>query len=188
VTSHGSGARTSRWWTLTCPDVPAPCAFTVRLRGVINQSRLRLVEEALRRRDATQRALGRAVALHVDVDSAGGEVFAALDIGRLLRREKAPVRMGQDASCVSACVFVLMGATERTVAARARVGLHRPSLGDPRRNALVPAMSEAMAHYAEEMGVSRRIVDDMLAIRGGRVRFVTPAELASYGMPVSIAR
>ena len=49
-------------------------------------------------------------------------------------------------------------------------------------------MSEAMAHYAEEMGVSRRIVDDMLAIRGGRVRFVTPAELASYGMPVSIAR
>ena len=188
VAPSASAAQTSRWWKLTCHDESAPCVFTVRLRGVINQSRLQLFQEALRRRDATQRALRRTVALHVDVDSPGGQLFAALEIGRLLRREMAPVRMGRGAVCISACVFVLMGAVERELAAGARIGLHRPSLGDPGRDRLVPAMSEELARYAEEMGVSRRIVDDMLAIPSSRVRFVTPAELARYGMPVSVVR
>src|SRR5262245_36755838 len=183
-----SAARTSRWWKLTCPDEPAPCVFTVRLRGVIDQSRLQLFQEALRRRDTAQRGLGRIVALQVDVDSPGGQVFAALEIGRLLRRELAPLRIGQGAVCVSACVFLLMGATEREAAADARIGLHRPSLGDPRRDALVPSMSEQLAQYAEEMGVSRRIVEEMLAIPASRVRFVTIAELARYRLSVSIAR
>jgi ATP-dependent protease ClpP protease subunit len=188
VSPRTSAARTSRWWKLTCSDKPAPCVFTVRLRGIIDQSRLRLFQEALRRRDTEQRALGRIVALHVDVDSPGGQVFYALEIGRLLRREAAPVRMGPGAVCVSACVFVLMGATEREVAADARIGLHRPSLGDPRRDALVPSMAEQMAQYAEEMGVSRRIVEEMVAIPSSRVRFVTVAELARYGLSVSIVR
>jgi hypothetical protein len=162
--------------------------FAVRLRGTINQSRLQLFEEALRRRDTAQRALGRIVALEVDVDSPGGQVFAALEIGRILRRERVPLRMGRHAACVSACVFVLMGATEREIAADARIGLHRPSLGDPRRDTLVPAMSEQLAQYAEEMGVSRRIVEEMLAIPTSRVRFVTVADLPLYGLSVSIVR
>jgi ATP-dependent protease ClpP protease subunit len=185
---HASSARTSRWWKLTCNDEPAPCVFTVRLRGVIEGSRLQLFQTALRRRDTSQQALGRPVALKVDIDSPGGQVFAALEIGRLLRREAASVRVGRGAVCISACVFVLMGATEREVAADARIGLHRPSLGDPRRDTLVPALSEQLAHYAEEMGVSRRIVDAMLAIPASRVRFVTTAELARYGLSVSIVR
>ena len=185
---YPSSASTSRWWKLACHDEPAPCVLGVRLRGVIDKSRLQLFQEALRRRDATQRALGRAVALEVDVDSPGGQLFAALEIGRLLRRETASVRVGPRAACISACVFVLMGATTREVAVDARIGLHRPSLGDPRRDMLVPAMSEELVRYAEEMGVSRQIVDEMLAIRARRVRFVTTAELARHGLSVSIVR
>ena len=71
--------------------------------------------------------------------------------------------------------------------ADARIGLHRPSLGDPRRDTLVTTMSEQLAQYAEDMGVSRRIVDDMLAIPASRVRFVTAAQLAQYGLSVSLA-
>ena len=185
---RASPARTSRWWTLTCNAEPAPCVLTVRLRGVIDESRLRLFQEALRRRDTTRQALGRPVALRVDIDSPGGQVFAGLEIGRLLRREGMPARIGRGASCISACVFVLMGAPEREVARGARVGLHRPSLEDPRRDTLVPTMSEPLAQYAEEMGVSRRIVDDMLAIPASRVRFVTTEELARYGLLVSVVR
>ena len=188
VSPRTSAASTSRWWKLTCPDEPAHCVFAVRLRGVIDQSRLKLFQEALRRRDHAQQALGRIVALQADIDSPGGQVFAALEIGRLLRREGALARMGRHAECVSACVFVLMGAPEREIAADARIGLHRPSLGDQRRDTLVPSMSEQLAQFAEEMGVSRKIVDDMLAIPTSRVRFVTVAELASYGLSVSIVR
>jgi len=185
---HASSARTSRWWKLTCGDEPAPCVLTVRLHGVIDESRLRLFRQALRRRDTTQQALGRPIALQVDIDSPGGQVFAGLEIGRLLRREAAPVRVGRGASCISACVFVLMGAPEREVAVGARIGLHRPSFNDPRRDTLVPSMSEQLAQYAEEMGVSRKIVDDMLAISASRVRFVTTEELSRYGMSVSVVR
>jgi ATP-dependent protease ClpP protease subunit len=183
---HASSARTPRGWKLTCNDEPAPCVLTVRLRGVIDGSRLQLVKEALQRRDGRQRALGRPIGLKIDVDSPGGQVFAALEIGRLLRRESASLRVGRGAVCISACVFVLMGATEREVAADGRIGIHRPSLGDPRRDALVPDMAEQLAHYAEEMGVSRQIVDQMLAIPASRVRFVTTAELARYGLSISI--
>ena len=181
---NASSAHTSRWWKLTCRDALAPCVLVVRLRGVIDESRLKLLQEALRRRDTAQRSLGRTVALQVDIDSPGGKVFAALEIGRLLRREKAWARVGSGAACISACVFVLMGATACEVAADARIGLHSPSLGDRQRDTLVPAMSDQLVHYAEEMGVSRQIVEDMLAIPYSRMRFVTAAELARYGVAV----
>jgi len=45
----------------------------------------------VQRRDAVRRALAREVKLHVDVDSQGGEIFAALEIGRLLRAEGASI-------------------------------------------------------------------------------------------------
>jgi hypothetical protein len=49
-------------------------------------------------------------------------------------------------------------------------------------------MAEQLGQYAEEMGVSRRIVDDMLVIPASRVRFVTAAQLALYGLSVSVVR
>jgi ATP-dependent protease ClpP protease subunit len=183
-----STAHTSRWWKITCDGKPARCVLTVHLRGVINESRLQLFNEALRRRDTTQKRLGRPVAVRADLDSQGGQVFAALEIGRLLRREAATVRVGPGASCISACVFVLMGAPQREVAGSARIGLHSPSLGDARRDALVPDMAEHLAHYAEEMGVSPQIVDAMLAIPASRVRFATTEELARYGLALTVVR
>lgn len=113
-------------------------------------------------------------------------MFAVLEIGRLLWRETASVRVERGAACISACLFVLMGAMERYVAAVS--GLHRPSFREPRRETLVPAMAEQLGQYAEEMGVSRRIVDDMLVIPASRVRFVTAAQLALYGLSVSVVR
>ena len=186
---HASTVRTSRWWALSCGDSKAsPCVLTVRLRGAIDRSRLRLLEEALLRRDDAERALGRRVELRVDADTRGGEVFAAMEIGRLLRRESASIRVARGAECDSACVFVLMGATARSVAPSARVGIHRLSLGAARINTLVGAMAAPLVLYAEQMGVSGAIVEDMMAIPADRLRYLTPADLAAYGIAVSVAR
>jgi hypothetical protein len=98
--AHASTAQTSRWWTLTCAEgggtrTAAPaCAFTVKLRGVLDGSRLHLVHQALRRRATVRRALHRDVTFQVDVDSPGGELFAALETGRLLRAEGATLTVG----------------------------------------------------------------------------------------------
>jgi hypothetical protein len=69
-----------------------------------------LVQQALARRDAVRRARHREVGVHVDVDSRGGGIFAALEIGRILRAERASISVGNGSSCNSACVFLLMGA------------------------------------------------------------------------------
>ena len=191
---HASAASTSRWWALDCGQgrragsmSPPGCVFTVKVRGRLDASRLHLVEQAIARRDRVARALRRDVALRVDVDSPGGEVFEAMEIGRRLRNERASISVGEGAACISACVFLLMGAVARDVSDGARVGIHRPSLGGsdgsrPRERATVDAMAEGIALYADQMDVPRRIVDRMMAIPSDRVELLRSSDLAAYGI------
>jgi hypothetical protein len=187
---HASAVSTSRWWTLACGD-EEPCSLTVRLRGAIDASRLELLRHARKRRADAQNALRREVALRVDLDSPGGELFSALEIGRLLRDERASVRVRDGASCVSACVFVLMGATARDFEKGARVAIHRPSLATSERDdATVGAMSAQLVQYARQMNVAPGLVDDMMQIPADRLRWLRPADLVAYGLVAadSIAR
>ena len=103
-----------------------------------------------------------------------------MEIGRLLRRESATLHVSRSAECSSACVFVLMGATARSVAPGGRVGIHRPSLGTEGSERLVESLGRQIVLYAEEMNVPRRIVDDMMATPSSRLRYLTPAELSGW--------
>jgi ATP-dependent protease ClpP protease subunit len=196
--AHASAAGTSRWWRLECGEAgsgrngePAACTLTVKLRGMIDGSRLQLMRHALERRDAVERALRREVKIHVDVDSQGGEIFSTLEIGRILREQGASIAVGRGASCISSCVFLLMGAIERDISGDARLGIHRPSLGASREagpkqaseDAIVAAMAEQLAVYAQQMNVPRRIVDDMLRVPPDRIELLSASELARYGIP-----
>ena len=77
-----------------------------------------------------------------------------------------------------------MGATERRIAPGARIGIHRPSLGPNGSEATVDAMVPQLIEYAEEMGVPRGIVDEMVLIPTERMRFLSARELADYGIAV----
>ena len=194
---HASIASTSRWWKLECGKTGrkreaemTACTFTVKLRGVIDGSRLQLVRHALQRRDTVRLALHREVDFHVDVDSQGGEIFATLEIGRIMRAEGASISVGKGASCISACVFLLMGAIERHISGDARVGIHRPLLRAPQEEGprsasedeIVKAMSESLVLYAQQMHVPRKIIDAMMLIPPDRVEFLSTSELATYGI------
>jgi len=195
--AHASTASTSRWWNLECGEAgqqreaeTTACAFTVKLRGVIDGSRLYLVRQALQRRDTVRRALHREVDFHVDVDSQGGEIFAALEIGRIMRAEGASIAVGKGASCISACVFLLMGAIQRHISGDARVGIHRPSLrapqaGGPRQGSedrVVGALSEQLVLYAQQMNVPRKIIDALMLVPPDRIELLSASELATYGI------
>jgi ATP-dependent protease ClpP protease subunit len=195
--AHASIASTSRWWKLDCGKTSrkreagtTACAFTVKLRGVIDGSRLQLVRHALQRRDTVRHALHREVDFHVDVDSQGGELFATLEIGRIMRAEGASISVGPGAACISACVFLLMGAIERTISGDARVGIHRPSLqapqeGGPRQaseDEIVAAMFEQLVLYAQQMNVPRTIIDALMLVPPDRVELLSASELATYGI------
>ena len=61
----------------------------------------------------------------VFLDSAGGEVLAAIRIGRILRQHAAWVWVDKGAECSSACAFILAGGVERNIATGARVRLKK---------------------------------------------------------------
>lgn len=194
---RASAASTSRWWKLDCGAAPRPaerdpsaCVFTVKLRGAIDRSRLQLLRHAVLRRDSARSALQRDVELRIDADTPGGEVFAALEIGRLLREQRASIRVGDGASCISSCVLLLMGAVERRIGDDARVGIHRPALGASARggpkqdgeDAIVAAMTAQLVLYAQQMGVPRAIIDAMMATPADRIALLTPSDLVAYGL------
>jgi len=130
------------------------------------------------------------VDFHIDVDSQGGELFATLEIGRLMRAEGASIAVGPGASCLSSCVFLLMGAIKRHISGDARVGIHRPSLSTPQarggrqgsEDEIVAALSEQLVLYAHQMRVPRTIIDAMMVVPPHRVELLSASELATYGI------
>jgi hypothetical protein len=70
------------------------------------------------------------------------------------------------------------------------VGLHRPSLrapqeGGPRpasEDEIVNAMSEPLVLYAQQMNVPRTIIDALMVVPPDRVKLLSTAELATYGI------
>jgi len=190
--SGATGRRTSRWGTLDCGEAsvaaserPAPCQLIVPIRGRIGPDRLRLVRASLRRCDDARRALHREVTLHVEVDSEGGEMFAAMEIGRVLRGADASIAIERGAVCNSACVFVLMGAKRRSLARGARVGIHRPSLSEGGRDADVDALADQIGWYAKQMDVSPAIASAIMVVPSEGMRFLTVAELDAFGIQIS---
>jgi hypothetical protein len=70
------------------------------------------------------------------------------------------------------------------------VGLHRPSLrapqaggqGQGRADEIVEALAEQLVLYAQQMHVPRTIIDALMAVPPDRVKLLSTAELATYGI------
>jgi len=66
--------------------------------------------------------------LVVSLDSDGGDMEAAMEIGRLIRTKRAWTMVagdrGRDSACASACVLILCAGSHRV--SGGRVGIHRP--------------------------------------------------------------
>ena len=166
------------------------CALTVKLGGGVNYgSRLRLVGQALQRRDTVQRALQREVDFHVDVDSQGGESSrhsrSAGSCGQREHRSRLARGFLPQRLCLPAD-----GCDRRNISGDARVGIHRPSLrapqeGGPRQGSedkIVDAISEQLVLYAQQMNVPRQIIDALMLIPPDRVELLSASELATYGI------
>ncbi len=121
-----------------------------------------------------------------EINSPGGDVASAMEIGRILRKERAHLFVADGGVCVSACVLVLAGAVER-YAGEGTVGIHRPfvetspehQVSADQVKAEYPRMLTDLRAYLREMNVSERLADDMLAVDPEEVRVLTKAELRS---------
>lgn len=121
------------------------------------------------------------------LDSRGGDVIAAIRIGRLLRKHAAWVWVDKGAECASACVFILAGGVDRNIATGARVLLHRPYF-DPRFFAelsvtdaqnLYRKLTDMSKEYLKDMGMPDALFERMLRVPSQKADLLSTRELES---------
>lgn len=150
--------------------------------------------------------LGRAD-LHavIFLDSPGGKVVAAMELGRIWRRLGVAAIVGRaDASqrsvsqflaarCLSACVYALIGAKKRVIPPGSIVGVHRMffyegeqgPLGDGeggRRHYDNGGMRALLSHYTGRMGVSPELIAMAEHISSDNIHILSRAEIARFNL------
>jgi hypothetical protein len=182
----------------------APCRFLISARGSIT------ADSASEFRDfakATGRDLRHAV---VVLDSDGGSVHGAIDLGREIRQFELDATVGKlidvasagetrarlspRADCESMCAFVLLGGVHRMVPRESRVMVHQIWLGDRREDpaasnysaedlVLVQRDIGKLAVYAAEMGASAGLLDLSLRVPPWEpMHVMSAAELRDTGL------
>ncbi len=120
------------------------------------------------------------------LDSPGGSVADALQIGRALRAAGVATAMAETDVCLSACPYMLAAGIERTVAEGAWVGVHQHYFGE---NTALPAFlavediqrgqAEVMG-YLIEMGIDPAVMRHAMATPPDEIYLLLPEELESY--------
>jgi hypothetical protein len=109
------------------------------------------------------------------LNSRGGSITAALQIGRLLRNKRAMATVDASAVCLSSCVYILAGATNRAV--DGHVGIHRPYEPDGKERSQTSqkkkyqGLEREIKMYLSEVNIPLRLYDDALYISPGALEF-----------------
>jgi hypothetical protein len=123
----------------------------------------------------------------VYLNSPGGSLVSAMQIGRVVRAHAFDTRVGMRTAiavratagtCHSACPFILAGGVRRSVEAGSQIGLHRAENRVPVGDgvAFQRVVETQVADYLAEMGLRAEFAGIMSAIAHDQVRDLTFAE------------
>jgi hypothetical protein len=132
----------------------------------------------------------------VVLNSPGGSVGDALEMGRLIRAKGFATEVEKDRICVSSCPLVFAGGVKRAAGANAIIGVHQVFAPDPAEAARHDTMSEAQRvsarcqRYLAEMGIDLKMwvhametpKDRLFIFSANELRelnIVTPANVAA---------
>ncbi|GAA4223058.1 ATP-dependent protease ClpP protease subunit [Sagittula marina] len=120
------------------------------------------------------------------LQSPGGSVRDALDIGRHLRDRGIATTVLSGEICYSACPYLYAGGETRTAEENASIGVHQHSFGE---NTFLPAFTaiddiqrgqaEVMS-YLDDMGIDVRVMRHALATPADEIYILLPEELERY--------
>src|SRR5471032_2359988 len=126
----------------------------------------------------TQKIAGNVVSFA----SNGGEVDAAMELGRLLRKLGVSTLVASGDQCISSCVFAFMGGDRRTAAGR--LGIHRPYFSStrdvPDRRILYRQLEKKLQEYIEELDFPPSLYEAVMAVPPETVSTVAPADLKRF--------
>lgn len=140
----------------------------------------------------------------VFLNSPGGKVVAAMELGRLWRRLGIAAVVGRTnsanpgsttqflaARCLSACVYALIGAKKRVIPPASVVGIHRMFFyedesgamgegGGVRRHYDNGGMRAMLSSYTARMGVSPALISSAEHISSDQIHILSRSEIARY--------
>ncbi len=121
------------------------------------------------------------------LQSPGGSVRDALDLGRHLRASGIGTEVLSGEICYSACPYVFVGGKTREAVASASIGVHQHYFGE---NTFLPAFvavediqrgqGEVMT-YLDDMGIDPLVMRHALATPSDEIYILLPEELERYG-------
>ena len=119
--------------------------------------------------------------MSVLLDSPGGNVSSAIEMGNILRESLAHTVVDGGASCSSACILLLAGGVMRDVFFDGKLGLHRPrfeyeeyaNLSSKDAKQAYDKLVDKCVEYMKNMGVSDNIFSDMLKTPSQDIKFVS---------------
>lgn len=114
--------------------------------------------------------------------SHGGDIDAALELGRLLRRLGVYTFIGKNDQCLSACVFAFMGGERRSVAGR--LGIHRPFLpavlDTPDRRIRFRHLQKTIKNYIEELDFPASLYEAVMGVPPESMHILALADLKRF--------
>lgn len=127
----------------------------------------------------------RAVA--VIFNSPGGNVFKAMELGRLIRSEGLYTIQSRGSECSSACALAFLGGVQR-FAQPGSIGVHRSSFKDTRGISVDDAVSQVqrltadIMAYIAEMGADPALLQLALQYDSADMRYLSLSEMAQFRM------
>lgn len=120
------------------------------------------------------------------LNSPGGDIYAAMEMGRLLRKARAICIVPVHKQCASACVFVLSGGIERSV--YGKIAIHRPystyvGLRDYESAEKQYRKTEIAAKdYLKEMNLPDKLYEAMVQIPPEQIRVLSRKEIEGFSL------
>ncbi len=123
--------------------------------------------------------------LFLFLSSPGGDVYSAIEIGKIARKNEMVIIIHKESQCDSACVFILAGGVRRLVFGK--IGIHRPyfpeldvdlSFEEIRKKREISI--SRIKKYLSEVDVSQDLIDAMLSIPPEKILYLTDRELGKY--------
>lgn len=122
----------------------------------------------------------------VFLNSPGGDLHAAIETGTILRSARAVGIVLPEASCESACVFLLAGATQRIVSGS--IGIHRPYSSTTGH--VSPAVAQenyakvqaTSRHFLEAMNLPSALYEAMVRVPPENMKYLSDHEITAFGL------
>lgn len=118
----------------------------------------------------------------VSLAGSGGDVDAAMEIGRVLRKLRVATVVARGNQCLSSCVFAFMGGDRRSVAGR--IGIHRPFFASnrdvPDRRAHYRQLQKRLQEYIAELDFPPSLYEAVMAVPPERISILAAAELKRF--------